>query len=144
MAEKVNAQQPLSSVLPVNTSGSALLPVPGLTHLDPKIDPAILPLLNCHIDLVNHLIDLITEERIRSNIPLEQLEIKSHVDTEAGRQLIHIKQTLATDAQTALDFWDKISVPIEQWVATLPQNLADIVHDDIFMTIHWKPNVSSC
>ncbi len=142
MAEKVNVQQSFFPVFPANTSGSASLPVSAVPF-SPKIDTAVLPLLSCHKTLVDHLIDLLTQERIQSNIPLEQLEIKSHIDAETGRRLIHIRQTMATDAQTALDYWDRVSVPIEQWVAALPQPLADMVHDDIFMTIHWKPNVSS-
>ena len=142
MAEKVNMQQSFLPLLPVHTSGATSILEPAV-QVGPKIDNAVLPLLNCHKALVDHLIDLLTQERIHSHIPLEQLEIKSHIDAETGRQLIHIRQTVATDAQTALNYWDRVSVPVEQWIATLPQPLADAVHDEIFMTIHWKPDVSS-
>ncbi len=138
MAEKANTQQSFLPILPVHTSGATSI-LESAVQVGPRIDSAVLPLLNCHKALVDHLIDLLTQERIHSNIPLEQLEIKSYIDAETGRQLIHIQQTVATDAQTALDYWDRLSVPVEQWVATLPQPLADAVHDEIFMTIHGNP-----
>ncbi len=92
--------------------------------------------------LVDHLMNLITRERLRYNIPPHLMEIKLHVDSETGQKLIHIKQTVVTDAKTALEYWDKVSAPVDQWISTLPENQADIVRDEIHLTIHWKPNVS--
>ena len=135
MAKTLNAQ-------PEFDTFPDALPTISLVNPGIIVDKAVVPLLNSRKALVDHLTNLITQERIRYNIPQHSMEIGLHVDSETGRKLIHIKQTVATDAQTALEYWDKVGIPVDQWISALPQTQADIVRDEILLTIHWKPNVS--
>lgn len=73
MTEKANTQQSFFPVFPANTSGSTLAPEPAV-QVGPKIDSEVLPLLSCHKALVDHLIDLMTQERIHSNIHWNSLK----------------------------------------------------------------------
>lgn len=135
MPETLDAQQAFEPLLNVPSNNIS-------ADSEPKIDSAVLPLLSNRKPLVDHLMNLITRERLRYNIPPHLMEIKLHVNSETGQKLIHIKQTVVTDAKTALEYWDKVSAPVDQWISTLPENQADIVRDEIHLTIHWKPNVS--
>ena len=129
----------------LDTHETTLRHSPGIVEAVERyyVHPVALPLLNDKSKpVVDELADLMTRERIRCSIPNGRLEIAVHVDSDSGRKLIHIKQTVPTDAEQAMEYWDRLSAPIDQWVNSLSEDEADIVQNEIFMTVHWNNHVS--
>ena len=105
---------------------------------EPVITKEALLLLNGRRKpLIDYLTHLMVKERYRSNIVPNKLEVTVHVDRDTGKQLLHIKQTVAADANRALDYWNRLSEPIDTWISSLPRDQREFVLNDVYMTIHW-------
>jgi len=56
--------------------------------------------------------------------PVRDVELSSFVDPDDNSHEIVVTQWVELRLEAALDYWDKLEIAVEQWIATLPSNLA--------------------
>jgi len=121
----------------VNPSSAFNLSLP-IVDLIPSVDPAALFLFNGqNKHVVDKLLAFLTVEARESLIPIRQHRILLDVDSDTSKKRLLVRQYIAVNADSGMSYWDQLVVPVDQWIASLPECEAQIVTEDIVIDVQW-------
>ena len=99
----------------------------------------VLPAITADIRAVlNRLIPLLTREARRNHLRGDVFEIRRFVDPDDDGEEVFVSQQVSAATDVALDYWDNLGAALENWVDSLPHNLARTVSERMSVEVRWS------
>jgi hypothetical protein len=110
-------------------------PAEVIIHLSAK------PLLNSDTEAVLlSLLEILEREARRGHIPVRRVDVTGFIDPEEDEKQVVVTQRVIAPAQLALDYWDTLDLPLEEWTASLPENLQSVATEQFAIVVEWDDN----
>lgn len=116
-----------------------LIPLVGFVEpAEVTIYASAKPLLNSDVEsILPSLLQTLERKARQEHIPVRQVDITGFIDPEEDTRQVVVTQCVIAPAQLALDYWDALDAPLENWTASLPENLQAIATEQIAVVVEW-------
>jgi hypothetical protein len=87
--------------------------------------------------VVDQLLRRLEQEARSRSVALRGIEVYGFSDPEDDSRELVVRELVDLNEQSALDYWEEVSLAIEAWAATLPADVSKIVRTQIAIEVVW-------
>lgn len=110
------------------------------THQAPKLvtQPSAKSMITDRVQAtLDKLLPLIQRAARRSYIQVSKVEVSGFVDPDDETKQVVVTQWINAPSYIALKYWDRLGLLIEDWIKSLPDELARIANERIAIEVLW-------
>src|SRR5579862_263886 len=102
-----------------------------VVEYDPSSCQFLTPTLQVEI---NKLLDVLHTAAQDYGMPVKRVEVRGYSSPEEDDERLIIRQWAEATPQAALDYWDRLEAPIEEWIAAQPD---PALSDRLTVEVRW-------